>query len=83
MEKLRIIMKSIEDRVKELVIEQMSPKKGEVKVTDSFVEDLGADSLDKIELIMNLEEEFNTEIPDSEAKKITTVQMAIDHINSI
>jgi acyl carrier protein len=74
-------MKSIEDRVKELVIEQMSPKKGEVNVTDSFVEDLGADSLDKIELIMNLEDEFEIEIPDQDARYITTVQSAVDYLD--
>jgi acyl carrier protein len=57
-------------------------KEDEVKNEASFVEDLGADSLDTVELVMALEEEFETEIPDEEAEKITTVQLAIDYINS-
>jgi acyl carrier protein len=57
-------------------------KEDEVKNEASFVEDLGADSLDTVELVMALEEEFETEIPDDEAEKITTVQLAIDYINS-
>ena len=56
-------------------------KSEEVKNESSFVDDLGADSLDTVELVMALEEEFDTEIPDDEAEKITTVQQAIDHIN--
>ena len=59
-----------------------SVKEDEVKNEASFVEDLGADSLDTVELVMALEEEFETEIPDEEAEKITTVQLAIDYINS-
>jgi acyl carrier protein len=55
---------------------------GDVKNASSFVNDLGADSLDTVELVMALEEEFETEIPDEEAEKITTVQQAIDYINS-
>ncbi|MXP67463.1 acyl carrier protein [Pantoea sp. Aalb] len=75
-------MNDIEQRVKKIVAEQLGVKEDEVINTASFVEDLGADSLDTVELVMALEEEFNTEIPDEEAEKITTVQAAIDYINS-
>jgi acyl carrier protein len=75
-------MSSIEERVKKIVAEQLGVKDGEVKNEASFVEDLGADSLDTVELVMALEEEFETEIPDEEAEKITTVQLAIDYINA-
>ncbi|MEJ2441930.1 acyl carrier protein [Exilibacterium tricleocarpae] len=74
-------MSSIEERVKKIVAEQLGVKEEEVKSEASFVEDLGADSLDTVELVMALEEEFETEIPDEEAEKITTVQLAIDYIN--
>ena len=74
-------MSSIEERVKKIVAEQLGVKEEEVKNEASFVEDLGADSLDTVELVMALEEEFETEIPDEEAEKITTVQLAIDYIN--
>jgi len=74
-------MSSIEERVKKIVAEQLGVKEDEVKPEASFVEDLGADSLDTVELVMALEEEFETEIPDEEAEKITTVQLAIDYIN--
>jgi acyl carrier protein len=74
-------MSSIEERVKKIVAEQLGVKEDEVKTEASFVEDLGADSLDTVELVMALEEEFDTEIPDEEAEKITTVQQAIDYIN--
>ena len=70
-------MSTIEERVKKIIGEQL----GEVTNNASFVEDLGADSLDTVELVMALEEEFDTEIPDEEAEKITTVQAAIDYIN--
>ena len=60
----------------------MGVKEEEVKSEASFVDDLGADSLDTVELVMALEEEFETEIPDEEAEKITTVQLAIDYINT-
>jgi acyl carrier protein len=73
---------SIEDRVKKIVCEQLGVKDEEVTNESSFVEDLGADSLDTVELVMALEEEFETEIPDEEAEKITTVQLAIDYINN-
>ncbi|MEJ5864027.1 acyl carrier protein [Pseudomonas farsensis] len=75
-------MSTIEERVKKIVAEQLGVKEEEVKNESSFVEDLGADSLDTVELVMALEEEFETEIPDEEAEKITTVQAAIDYVNS-
>ena len=73
---------SIEERVKKIIIEQLGVKEEDVKSAASFVDDLGADSLDTVELVMALEEEFDTEIPDEEAEKITTVQAAIDYILS-
>lgn len=75
-------MSSIEERVRKIVAEQLGVKEEEVKSDASFVEDLGADSLDTVELVMALEEEFETEIPDEEAEKITTVQQAVDYVNS-
>lgn len=75
-------MSSIEERVKKIVSEQLGVKDDEIQNSASFVEDLGADSLDTVELVMALEEEFETEIPDEEAEGITTVQLAIDYINS-
>ncbi|MDH5435644.1 MAG: acyl carrier protein [Gammaproteobacteria bacterium] len=75
-------MSTIEERVQKIVIEQLGVKEDEVSSTSSFVDDLGADSLDTVELVMALEEEFETEIPDEEAEKITTVQQAVDYINS-
>ena len=75
-------MSTIEERVKKIVAEQLGVKEEEVVPNASFVEDLGADSLDTVELVMALEEEFETEIPDEEAEKITTVQAAIDYVNS-
>ena len=75
-------MSSIEERVKKIVAEQLGVKEEEVQTEASFVEDLGADSLDTVELVMALEEEFETEIPDEEAEKITTVKLAIDYINT-
>jgi acyl carrier protein len=73
-------MSNIEERVKKIVIEQLGVKEEEVKSTSSFVNDLGADSLDTVELVMALEEEFETEIPDEDAEKLTSVQEAIDYI---
>ncbi|AWX13906.1 acyl carrier protein [Mergibacter septicus] len=73
---------SIEDRVKKIIVEQLGVKEDEVKPESSFVEDLGADSLDTVELVMALEEEFDIEIPDEEAEKITTVQSAIDYVQN-
>ncbi|ATG73961.1 acyl carrier protein [Zobellella denitrificans] len=75
-------MSNIEERVKKIIVEQLGVKEEEVKPEASFVDDLGADSLDTVELVMALEEEFDTEIPDEEAEKITTVQAAIDYINA-
>ncbi|MBE1301106.1 MAG: acyl carrier protein [Alteromonadaceae bacterium] len=73
---------SIEDRVTKIIVEQLGVKEDEVKSEASFVDDLGADSLDTVELVMALEEEFDTEIPDEEAEKITTVQSAVDYIKA-
>lgn len=70
----------IEQRVKKVVAEQLGVNESDIKNESSFVEDLGADSLDTVELVMALEEEFECEIPDEEAEKITTVQQAIDYI---
>ena len=75
-------MSSIEEQVKSIVAEQLGVKEDEVTNDASFVDDLGADSLDTVELVMALEEEFETEIPDEEAEKITTVQQAIDFVNA-
>ena len=75
-------MASIEEQVKSIVAEQLGVKEDEVTNDASFVDDLGADSLDTVELVMALEEEFETEIPDEDAEKITTVQQAIDFVNS-
>lgn len=75
-------MSTVEDRVKKIVVEQLGVKEEEVTNEASFVDDLGADSLDTVELVMALEEEFETEIPDEEAEKITTVQQAIDYVNA-
>jgi acyl carrier protein len=75
-------MSSTEDRVKQIVVEQLGVSEDEVSGDSSFVDDLGADSLDTVELVMALEEEFNCEIPDEEAEKITTVQQAVDYVNA-
>ena len=75
-------MSTIEERVKKIIIEQLGVKEEEVKPEASFENDLGADSLDTVELVMALEEEFETEIPDEEAEKIKTVQAAIDYVSS-
>lgn len=74
-------MENIEQRVKKIVAEQLGVNEAEVKNESSFVDDLGADSLDTVELVMALEEEFDCEIPDEEAEKITNVQQAADYIN--
>ena len=74
-------MSDIEERVKKIVSEQLGADISTVKNESSFIDDLGADSLDTVELVMALEEEFDTEIPDDDAEKITTVQQAIDYIN--
>ncbi len=72
---------SIEERVKNVIIEQLDLK-GEVDNNASFIDDLGADSLDTVELVMSLEEEFNCEIPDNQAEKITTIQEAINYVKA-
>ncbi len=72
---------SIENKVKEVIVEQLGANADEVVPTASFVDDLGADSLDTVELVMALEEEFGVEIPDEDAENIKTVQDAINYIN--
>ena len=73
-------MSNIDERVKSIVVKQLSVKEEDVKSESKFIDDLGADSLDTVELVMGLEEEFDTEIPDEEAEKITSVQEAIDYV---
>lgn len=73
-------MENIEQRVKKIVAEQLGVNEADIKIESSFVDDLGADSLDTVELVMALEEEFECEIPDEEAEKITTVKQAVDYI---
>lgn len=72
---------AVAERVKEIIVEQLGVDPEEVTMEASFVNDLGADSLDTVELVMALEEEFNIEIPDEEAEKLDTVGKAIDYIN--
>ena len=72
----------IESRVKKIVVEQLGVKEDEITTDASFVDDLGADSLDTVELVMALEEEFETEIPDEDAEKIVTVHDAVQYIIS-
>ena len=74
-------MSSIEERVKKIVVEQLGVKEEEVTTSASFVDDLGADSLDTVELVMALEEEFECEIPDEEAEKITSVPVSYTHLD--
>ena len=73
---------NIEAKVKTIIAEQLGVAEGEIKITSSFIEDLGADSLDIVELVMAMEEEFEVEIPDEEAENIKTVQDAINYINT-
>ncbi|MES2205665.1 MAG: acyl carrier protein [Pseudomonadota bacterium] len=75
-------MENIEQQVKKIVVEQLDVKEEDVKLESSFVDDLGADSLDQVELVMALEEAFECEIPDEEAEKITTVQQAVDYVKA-
>ena len=75
-------MSTIEERVKKIVVEHLGVEEEEVNPSASFVDDLGADSLDTVELVMALEEEFECEIPDEEAEKITSVQQAIDYVTA-
>ncbi|WP_301101547.1 acyl carrier protein [Propionivibrio sp.] len=73
-------MENIEQRVRKIVAEQLGVNEADIKNESSFVDDLGADSLDTVELVMALEEEFECEIPDDEAEKITNVQQSIDYV---
>jgi acyl carrier protein len=73
-------MASVEERVKQIIVEQLGVDEGEVTPTASFVDDLGADSLDTVELVMAFEEAFGIEIPDEDAEKIATVKDAVDYI---
>lgn len=70
------------DKVKEIIVEQLGVDADQIKPESSFVDDLGADSLDTVELIMSFEEEFGVEIPDTEAEKIKTVQDVINYIEA-
>jgi len=75
-------MENVEQRVRKIIAEQLGVNEGEIKNESSFVDDLGADSLDTVELVMALEEEFGIEIPDEDAEKITRVKEAIEYIDS-
>ena len=75
-------MESVEQRVKKIVAEQLGVNESDIKNESTFVDDLGADSLDTVELVMALEEEFECEIPDDEAEKITSVQQAVDYVKA-
>jgi acyl carrier protein len=75
-------MSDIGDRVKKIVVEHLGVEPDKVTEAASFIDDLGADSLDTVELVMALEDEFECEIPDEEAEKIRTVQQAIDYVNA-
>lgn len=80
--KEEIEMSDVAQKVKDIIVEQLGVNADEVTEEASFIDDLGADSLDTVELVMALEEEFETEIPDEDAEKITTVQQAIDYVNA-
>ena len=73
---------SVEEKVKNIIVEQLGVKEEEIKEDSHFVDDLGADSLDTVELVMAFEEEFDIEIPDEKAEGITTVKSAISHITA-
>ena len=75
-------MSEIQDQVKKIVVDHLGIDESKVVPEAKFIDDLGADSLDTVELVMALEEEFETEIPDEEAEKITSVQEAIDYVNA-
>jgi acyl carrier protein len=75
-------MASVEERVKQIIVEQLGVDESEVTANASFVDDLGADSLDTVELVMAFEEAFEIEIPDEDAEKIRTVKDAVDYINA-
>ncbi len=72
----------VDDKVKDIISEQLGVKKEEIKPESSFIDDLGADSLDTVEVVMALEEEFGIEIPDEDAEKITTVGEAVKYISN-
>jgi acyl carrier protein len=74
-------MPAVEDKVKQIIVEQLGVDEGEVTANASFVDDLGADSLDTVELVMAFEEAFDIEIPDEDAEKIRTVKDAVDYID--
>lgn len=78
----QVVMNSIEERVTDIVVEQLGLERDKVHPESKFVDDLGADSLDTVELVMALEEEFEIEIPDEEAEKITTLREAISYIET-
>jgi len=75
-------MENLEARVKKVIAEKLGVEESSIKNEASFVDDLGADSLDTVELVMALEEEFNCQIPDEDAEKITTVKQAIDYVKA-
>ena len=75
-------MSEIHEKIKNIIVEQLGVKPEDVKPESSFIDDLGADSLDTVELVMALEESFDTEIPDEEAEKIRTVQDVYDYVNN-
>ena len=74
--------KSVDEKVKEIIVEQLGVEEDDVTPTAKFIEDLGADSLDTVELVMAFEEEFGIEIPDEDAEKITRVKEAVEYIES-
>ena len=73
---------SVEEKVREIIVDQLGVDEQQVTADAAFIDDLGADSLDTVELVMALEEEFDVEIPDEDAEKISKVQDAIDYINN-
>ena len=75
-------MNNVQERVRQIIVEQLGVKEDEISIDSSFVDDLGADSLDTVELVMALEEEFGCEIPDEDAEKITTVKEAVEYLNA-
>ncbi len=75
-------MASVEEKVKSIIVEQLGVSEGDVSGTADFVDDLGADSLDTVELVMKFEEDFDIEIPDEDAEKMRTVQDAVDYITA-